>query len=101
MFPQFFKNPSNGIDVGLARVLGIDEDIIWINDDENIKLFGQDLIDITLETGWCVGEPKRHYLVLKVAVLSLEGRFSFIALFYLHPMVSTYEIELGELFGLI
>ena len=28
IFPQFFKNPSKGIDVGLAWVIGIDEDII-------------------------------------------------------------------------
>ena len=40
MFPQFFKNPSNGIDVGLALVIGINEDIIEINNDKDVKLLG-------------------------------------------------------------
>ena len=51
MFFQFFKNSSNGIDVGLAFIFGIDENIIKINNHINIKLLGYDFIDITLETG--------------------------------------------------
>ena len=99
-FSQFFENLSNGIDVSLAWVLDIDEDIIYINNDKIIKLFGQDLIDISLETGRCIKKSKRHYLVLKMAVLSPKDCFSFIVLFYTYLMVSTHEIELGKLFGL-
>ena len=40
MFPQFFENLSNGINVSLAWVLGIYKNIIYINDNKNIKLFG-------------------------------------------------------------
>ena len=100
IFPKFFENPSNDINMGLAWILAIDEDIISINNNKNIKLLGQDLIDITLKTGQCVEEPKKYYLVLKVAIFSLKDRFPFIALFYPHLMVSTCEIKLGELFGL-
>ena len=101
MFSQFFENQSNGINVGLALVLGIDENIIRINNNENIKFFGQDLIDIILETGWYIRELQRHYLVLKVAESSPEGFFPFIAFFYPYLMISTREIELAKLFGLI
>ena len=100
VFPQFFENPLNDIGVSLAWVLGIDEDIIEVNNDKDIKFLGQDLVNIALEAGWCVEEPEKHYLVLEVVVLSLKGRFLFIALFYLHIIVSTCEFELDESFCL-
>ena len=99
MFPQFFQNLSNDINMGLAWILGKDKNIIYINDNENIKLFGQDFIDITLETSRCIEELKKHYLVFEVAISSPEGQLSFITLFYPHLIVSTCEIELDELFG--
>ena len=100
IFPPFFKNLSNGIDVSLAWVFGLDKDVIEVNNGKGIKFLGQDLINIALEAGRYIGQPKRHYLVLKVAVLSPESRLPFIALFYPHPIVSTCEVELGKLFCL-
>ena len=55
VFPQFFENQSNGIDVNLALVLGVDEDIIEVNNDKNIEFLGQDLVNIALEAGQCIG----------------------------------------------
>ena len=98
VFPQFLENPLNGIDVSMAWVLSVDEDVIEVNNDEDIKFLGQDLVNVALEAGRGVGQPKRHYLVLEVAVSSPESRLPFIALFYPHPMVSTCEVELGKLF---
>ena len=98
VFPQFLENPSNSIDVSLAWVLDIDDDGIKVNNDEDIKFFSQDLLNIALEAGQCIGQPKRHYLVLEVAISSPKSRLSFIGLFYLHLMVSTCEIKLDELF---
>ena len=79
--PQFLKNPLNGIDVSLAWVLNVEENVIKVNNDKDIKFLGQDFINIALKAGRCVRQPKKHYLVLEVAVLSQESRFSFIALF--------------------
>ena len=98
VFSQFLKNPSDGTDVSLAWVLGVDKDVIKVNNDEDIKFLGQDLVNVALEASRGVRQPKRHYLVLEVAVLSLESHLPFIALFYPHPMVSTREVELGESF---
>ena len=86
--------------MSLAWVFGVDEDVIEINNDENIKFLGQDLVNIALETGRCVGQPKRHYLVFVVAISSLESRLPFIALFSPHLMVRICEVKLGELFCL-
>ena len=44
MFPQFFKNSSNGIDVGLVWVHGTDKNIFYINNDKNIKLSAKILL---------------------------------------------------------
>ena len=84
----------------LAWVLGVDKDVIEIKNDENIEFLGQDFINIALEAGRYVGQPERHYLVLKMAVLSPKSRLLLIALFYLYPIGSTHEVELGELFCL-
>ena len=98
IFPQFLKNLSDGIDVSLAWVLGVNEDVIKVNNDKDIEFLSHDLVNVALQAGRVVGQPKRHYLVLEVAVSSPESRLPFIALFYPHPMVSTREIELGESF---
>ena len=86
--------------MSLAWIFGIDENVIEINNDKDIEFFGHDLVDIVLEAGRYVGQHKKHYLVLKVAVSSPESYFLFIALFYPHPMVSTCEVKLGESFCL-
>ena len=98
---QFLKNPLNNIDVRFAWVFDVDEDVIKVNNDKDINFFGQDLVIVALEADRCVGQSKRHYLVLKVAVLSLESRFPFITLFYPYSIVSTCEVELRKLFCLI
>ena len=99
-FPQFFKNSSNGINVGLAEVFKIDKDIIGINGNKNIKYLSQDFNDITLESVCCIKKPKRHYLILEVVVSSSDSHFLFITFFYLYLMVSIPEIYLKELFCL-
>ena len=100
VFPQFLKNPLNGINVNLAWVLSVDEDVIKVNNDENIEFLGQDLVNIALEANKCIRQPKRYYLIFEIAVSSSESCFQFIALFYPYPMVSTCEIKLGKLFCL-
>ena len=100
VFPWLFENSSNGINVGLTWVLRINKDNIWINNDKNIELLGQNLIDVTLKAGLYIREPEMHCLIFKVTASNLESYFPFIGLFYLYPIVSTYEIEFDGLFGL-
>ena len=82
----------------MAWVLGIDENVIEVNNDKNIEFFGQDLVNISLEAGWCVKQPKRHDLVLEMAVSSPKSCFPFIALFYPYSIIITCEIKLGKSF---
>ena len=75
--------------------------LIYINNNKDIKFFSQDFIDITLKAGRNIEKPKKHYLVLEVAVLSLEGCFRFIVFFYPYSIINTCKIKLNKLFGLI
>ena len=94
VFAQFLKNPSNGSDVSLTWVFNVDRNVIKVNNDKDIEFLSHDLVNIALEAGRCIRQPKKHYLVLEVIVLSPENRVLFIAFFYPYPMVSTHEVEL-------
>ena len=54
MPPQNIQYLPYSFYVTLARILGIDEDVIQVNDDKNVKLLSQDLINITLEARRCI-----------------------------------------------
>ena len=55
IFPQNIQHPLHGLYMALAAIFGVNEDVIQVNNDKNIELFGQDLIDIALEAGRSVG----------------------------------------------
>ena len=85
------------LDVTFSLVFGVDEDIIHIHNDEDIEFFRKDLIDIVLECCQSVGQSKKHYLILKVAVSGLESSLLLISFANSHPVVGTGELELGKL----
>ncbi len=96
MLLQLLQHLSNGLHVFFAFVFGIDEDVIEVHYHENVDFLYQDLIDIALEHGRCVGQSKRHYLVLEMAIVGPKNRLSFIAFFDPHAMVGIGLIELGK-----
>ncbi len=83
----------------LAGIFGIDQDVIQIYHNEDIKLLSKDLIDITLKTSGCVGKSKGHYLVLKVAVSGAKSRLPLVTFSDSHSMIDTNEIQLSKPFG--
>ena len=54
VFSQFVQHLADSIDVSLTCILGVDQDVIQVNNHENVEFFGQDLIDVTLEADWCI-----------------------------------------------
>ena len=48
-FLELFEDPADSFNVGLARVLGMDQNVVQIHDNKNIELFGEDLIDVALK----------------------------------------------------
>ncbi len=80
-----------------AFAFGVDKNVIKVHYHENIKLFCQDHIDITLERCWYVGQFKRHDMVLKVAISGAEGCILFVAFSDPHLMRDIGQLELDEM----
>ncbi len=96
MLPQLVQHLSNGLYVLFAFVLCVDEDVIEVHYDKNVKLLCQDLVDVTLKRSRRVDQSKRHDLIFEVTIAGPEGRFPFIAFPDPHLMVGIGQIELGE-----
>ncbi len=84
----------------LAGVFGIDQDVIQIDHNKDIKLVSKDLVDIALKTGGCVEKTEEYYLILEVAVSGAEGRLLLVTFLDSHPMIGTSEIQLSKPLGL-
>ena len=76
--------------------LSIDEDVIKVHYHKNIELLCQDLVDIILEYGQCIGQSKKHNLVLEMAIVGPESRLLFVSFSNLHLMISIGQIKLGK-----
>ncbi len=83
----------------LFKILSIDQDIVQVYYNKDIKLFSENLIDVVLKADGCVRQAKEHYLVLKVAVSGMKGCLLLITFSNLCLMVNTSEIQLGKLLG--
>ncbi len=79
-----------------ALDLSVDDDIIEIHHYEDVKLLGQDLVDIVLKRGRRIGQSERHDLVLEMAIAGPEGHLLFVAFPDPHLMVGIDQVELGE-----
>ena len=80
------------LNVGLFCIFNIDQDIVQIHYNKNIKLFSKNLVDIVLKTSRCVRKVKEHYLVLKVTIFSTENRFLLITISNSHLIISIGKI---------
>ena len=82
--------------MAISIIISINGDVVQIHNNENVKLFGKDLIDVFLEACCCVCWPEKHYLVLKVTVLSFEHGLLFVLFADSYLMVCTGQVELGK-----
>ncbi len=71
----------------------VDEDVIKVHYNKNVELLYQDLVDITLKRGRCVGQSKRHDLIFEVTIVGLEGRLPFIVFPDPYLMVDIGQIK--------
>lgn len=86
------QNPSNGFYIAFSPIFSKDKNIIQVYDNEDIKLLYQNLINIILKSVQYIGQSKRHYLVLKMAIAGFENRILFFA--FLNPLLI---IDIGEI----
>ena len=98
-FPQLVEDLIHRLDMAFSFVLNVNEDIIQIHNNQDIKFFLKNHIDIALKCYQSIGQSKKHYLIFKVTVSSLKSCFSLISFANSHPIISTDEIKLGKLLG--
>ena len=77
-------------------IFDIDEDIIQIYNNKNIKLFRKNLINIALENCQSDNQPIGYYLILKIAISDLKNDFLLISFANSHLVIGTYEVELDK-----
>ena len=73
---------------------------IQIHYDKDVELFSKDLINVTLKIGQSIRELKKHNLIFKMAVSSTKSSFLSVTLSNSNLVVSTSQVQLGEVFGL-
>ena len=66
---------------------GVDKDVIEIHHHKDVKFFHQDLINIALESGQYIGQSKRHYLILEIAIADFENYLLLITFSNSHLML--------------
>ena len=99
MFPEFSKDPSDSFHVTLSGVFGINQDVIKVYNDKNIKFFCKNLVDVSLEAGGGVGNTERHNLILKMAVTYSEGYFPFVILSNSHSLICIHQVQFSKTLG--
>ena len=75
MLLMLSKDLLDSINMSLAEVFVIDQDIIYIQNNKKIKLFSQNLVDITLKASKTIGKSKRYHIILIIAMVDLENNF--------------------------
>ncbi len=96
MLLQLLQHLSNAFHVLFSFAFGVDEDVIKINYHKNVEFLCQDLADVILEDGRYISQSKRHYLVLKMAIVGPKGCLPFVAFFDPHLIIDISQIKLGE-----
>ena len=84
----------------LAEIFGIDQDVIQIYYNKDIKLFSKDPVNIALKTSQYIKKTKKHDLVLEIAVSGVKGCFSLIIFLDSHLMIGISKSQLSKLLNL-
>ena len=93
MFPEFFEDPPDSFYVTLAGVFGVNQNVIEVHNDKNIKFFHQDFVDVSLEAGGGIRKTEKHDLILKMAILRLECYFPLVTLPNFHLIICVYQVQ--------
>lgn len=79
----------------LVRIVGIDEDIVEVNHDVDVKEVGENVVHEGLKSGRSIGETERHNEIFICTIASAECGFPLVASSNSDIAISDAEIELG------
>ena len=95
VFTEDFKDLADVLCMILV-VSAINQDIIDVDNHTNIKKGFQDILDQGLESGGCIGESKRHDLILVMAISRAKCSFFDVILVDPNLVVSPSKVDFGE-----
>lgn len=74
------------------RIVDVDQNIIKVHYNKNVKFSIKDLIYIALKTAWCIGKTKRYDLIFEVDILNLKSSLLFVIFLNFYLKISVYKI---------
>lgn len=77
------------------EIVGIDEEVVEIYDDENVDEFAKHRINVSLEGGGAVGEAERHDEIFEESVACAKRGLPFVSFGNSDSMISPTKIDLG------
>src|SRR5467141_2017244 len=86
---EYFPNMS----FVLRNVVGIDEDVVHIDDDYDVNHICEDVVHESLKSCWCISKPFRHYQPLEGTITGSEGSLPFVSMRYSDKMVRVSEVD--------
>lgn len=92
MFPQLLWYSLHCLEVGLSCILSIDQDIVQIHYNKDIKRFNKNLIDVALKIGGCIEKPKGHDLVFEINISGTKDYLLFNTFSNPHLVISIGKI---------
>jgi len=78
------------------RMVGVDQNVIQVKEDANIKGDSKNVVHESLEGGWRVGKSKRPNTPFKGTIMGSVCSFPFITFTDPHKMVGMLEVDVGE-----
>ena len=83
----------------LFWVCRINQYVIQVDDNTNIKQVSKDFVHVVLECGQGIAKAEVHNQEFKGPIVGPEGHFPFVAFSNPDKVVCPPEVKFGELFG--
>ena len=99
VFLKFAKNLSDSFYITLASIIGMNQNIIEVHNDKNIKFFRQNFVNVVLKASGGIRKTKRHNLVLEIAILHSKSCFLLVILLNSYLIICICQFQLSRILG--
>src|SRR5882672_4820626 len=83
------------MDFVLGNVVGVDENVIQVDDDNDDNHICKDVIDEMLKSCWLISKPFRHYQPLEGTIIGSECSHPFISRHNPDKLICVPEVNSG------
>ena len=80
----------------LSYILSINQDIVQVHYNKEIKLFSKNIVDVALKTSEYIRKAKKHQLMLEMAISDMKSCLLLVIFSNSHLIIGTSEIQLSK-----